>query len=292
MYGLQPFFDPFDEMRRMQRDLDRLNLGLPFQQRSFGGGRPTFTGPPLETFGEETQPLWSPRCDVRESDDFLVVYAELPGLSPQDIKLELEDDNFRISGERKPMTEADEGITWQTMERRFGPFERNIRVPRGVNAQEAKASFENGILRVQIQKPPRFGAIQIMEHEKVKGKEKLREHEEGKEGLGEPTGEVHMEEQPLGEKPTEETQPTRETPEVGKTGGIGEERLREGEQPKQEGGFVEEPRQGETPEGGTFEKSGQKVSETKEETTKFTTYLKDEATTERFDTQPTTGANV
>jgi len=292
MYGLQPFFDPFDEMRRMQRDLDRLNLGSPFQQRSFGGGRPTFTGPPLETFGEETQPVWTPRCDVRDSNDFIVVYAELPGLSPQDIKLELEEDNFRISGERKPLTEADEGITWQTMERRFGPFERNIRVPRGVNAQESKATFENGILRVQIPKPPRFGAIQIMEHEKVKGKEKLREHEEGKERLGEPTREVPTGEQPLREKPTEETQP-RETPEVGKTGGIGEERLREGEQPKQEGGFVEEPRQGETREGGTFEKSGQKVaSETKEETNKFTTQKAEETPTERFDTQPTTGANV
>jgi len=316
MFGWQPFFDPFEEMRRLERDLDRFTL-TPYEQTPFGTRALTGPTPSEQRFGQGTfgpRP-WTPRCDVRESDDFIVVYAELPGLSAQDIKLCLEDENFRICGERKPLAE-DEGITWQTMERRFGPFERNVRVPFGINAKEIKATFDNGILKVKIPKPPRFGAIQIMEHEKVKGKEKVLEHEERKEPLGEPT------EVPTGEKPLksetqrfEQPQVTAETPEVtapehpeerreeGRPSGVqpteppkelGQERVqteKEGisEAPKGQG--VSERPQEEARPSVSFDKTVNESKQTKEETTKLQQTVP-ETPTERLDTQPTTGANV
>jgi HSP20 family protein len=125
----------FEMIRRFSEEMDRAvahmfeNLGLS-QGRGFGG-----------------PPAWAPAVDVFERDNNLVVRAELPGMSKDDINIEMTDEGLLIHGERKKEKEEElEG--WYRSERSYGEFRRLISLPEGVNAEEAKARFENGVLEI------------------------------------------------------------------------------------------------------------------------------------------------
>lgn len=93
--------------------------------------------------------LWTPAIDVSQRDGQYVVHAELPGLKPEDVKVEVLDDALVIEGERKDEHEEDRGGVHRT-ERRYGRFYRAIPLPEGATADQARASFENGVLEVMI----------------------------------------------------------------------------------------------------------------------------------------------
>jgi HSP20 family protein len=90
---------------------------------------------------------WSPAVEVFERDNNLVVRAELPGMSKDDIHVEMTDDGLLIHGERKKEKE-EEHEGWYRSERSYGEFRRLIPIPEGVNTEEAKARFENGVLEI------------------------------------------------------------------------------------------------------------------------------------------------
>jgi HSP20 family protein len=126
---------PFEMMRRFSEEMDRAvghmveDLGLT-HERGFG-----------EMAG------WSPAVEVFERDNDMVVRAELPGMSKDDVKVEMTDEGLLIHGERKrEKTEEHEG--WYRSERSYGEFCRLIPMPEGVNVDEAKARFENGVLEI------------------------------------------------------------------------------------------------------------------------------------------------
>jgi HSP20 family protein len=93
--------------------------------------------------------LWTPAIEVSQRDGRYVVHAELPGLKPEDVKVEVADDALVIEGERKYEHEEDRGGVHRT-ERRYGRFYRAIPLPEGTNAEQARARFENGVLEVMI----------------------------------------------------------------------------------------------------------------------------------------------
>ena len=93
--------------------------------------------------------LWTPAIEVSQRDGQYVVHAELPGLKPEDVKVEVLDDALVIEGERKYEHEEDRGGVHRT-ERRYGRFYRAIPLPEGANADQARARFENGVLEVMI----------------------------------------------------------------------------------------------------------------------------------------------
>ena len=96
---------------------------------------------------------WSPVTDVRESEDGLLVTLELPGLTTEDVKITVENGVLSISGEKKQ--EAKEGEangTYHLAERRYGRFERTLRLPRGVDTDKVRAKFNNGLLNIDIPK--------------------------------------------------------------------------------------------------------------------------------------------
>ena len=95
---------------------------------------------------------WMPAMDLVESDDHFVLRADLPGLSEEDVKIELEDSTLTISGERKSEHESDrEG--YHRVERAFGSFQRSLTLPQGVDPEAVTASFNRGVLEVSIPKP-------------------------------------------------------------------------------------------------------------------------------------------
>ena len=95
---------------------------------------------------------WAPPMDLADAGDHLVLKADLPGLSEEDVRIEVQDRLLTVSGERKAEHEENrEG--YYRMERAFGSFSRSVTLPDGVDAGKIDASFDKGVLEVRIPKP-------------------------------------------------------------------------------------------------------------------------------------------
>jgi HSP20 family protein len=99
-----------------------------------------------------TQRRWIPAMDLVETDEDLVLRADLPGLSEKDVNIEVEDNVLTISGERKTEhEERKEG--YYRVERASGSFTRSLTLPDGIDPDRVRASFDRGVLEVRIPKP-------------------------------------------------------------------------------------------------------------------------------------------
>ena len=96
-----------------------------------------------------------PPADVTVSEGDLVLTMDLPGLTADDVELELVDGYLMVRGERKRPRVTD-GTVFAHSERAFGRFERRIKVPDGVDAEAITASMDNGVLSLLIPKPERL----------------------------------------------------------------------------------------------------------------------------------------
>lgn len=139
--GLEPFrpstwLSPFERMEEMMED---------FFRRPFG--RPFWSGMPRMM--EEIEP--TPSVDIYEEGDNIVLKSEMPGMSKEDVEVNLTDDTITISGEKKK-EEKVEKKNYYRLERSFGSFKRSFALPAGVQSDRAKASFKNGVLEVAIPK--------------------------------------------------------------------------------------------------------------------------------------------
>src|SRR3954449_8680020 len=95
---------------------------------------------------------WMPAMDLVETGEHFVLRADLPGLSEEDVNIEVEDRVLTISGERKAEHETTkEG--YHRVERAFGGFSRSLTLPEGVDPEGVAASFDRGVLEVRIPKP-------------------------------------------------------------------------------------------------------------------------------------------
>jgi HSP20 family protein len=92
---------------------------------------------------------WMPAIEVTQKDGQLVVHADLPGMKPEDVKLEVAGDTLVIEGERKCERKEDKGDIHRT-EVRYGRFFRTIPLPENAKVEQAKASFDNGVLEISI----------------------------------------------------------------------------------------------------------------------------------------------
>jgi HSP20 family protein len=95
---------------------------------------------------------WIPAMDVVETADHFVLRADLPGISENDVNIELDDNVLTISGQRRSEHESrNEG--YYRVERASGSFSRSLTLPEGVDADGIQASFDSGVLEVKIPKP-------------------------------------------------------------------------------------------------------------------------------------------
>jgi HSP20 family protein len=95
---------------------------------------------------------WTPTVEISEQDGKYRILAELPGLSPNDVRVEVDDDALVLQGERQVEREGTEGGIRRS-ERQFGFFYRRIPLPEGANPEQAKAKFHDGILEITIPVP-------------------------------------------------------------------------------------------------------------------------------------------
>jgi HSP20 family protein len=96
---------------------------------------------------------WAPKIDVVQQGNELVVRADLPGMKADDVVVEVTGDTITISGERQQeRTEEHHGV--YRYERTYGSFFREIPLPEGTIAEQAKATFKDGVLEITVPAPP------------------------------------------------------------------------------------------------------------------------------------------
>jgi HSP20 family protein len=126
-------WEPIRELATLQTEMSRLMNGL-FE----GNGRTTQS--------------WVPAVDVWEKESELVYAFDLPGVTLDEISIELHDDTLTVSAERKRSEEvAEDGFV--RFERRFGSFSRAVGVPQGITEDAVKADYRDGVLEVRVAKP-------------------------------------------------------------------------------------------------------------------------------------------
>lgn len=101
-----------------------------------------------------------PEIDVIENDDRIEVKVDLPGFEKENIHVEFNANRLRITGERKTEEETKRNHYFKS-ERVFGRFERAVTLPKGVNAQNIKAVYKNGVLELTIPKTEESKVKQI-----------------------------------------------------------------------------------------------------------------------------------
>lgn len=133
---------PFSFMRRFMSDLDQL-----FADFGLGAAATSRLGE-LGLGGL----AWSPQVDLFERDGQLVLQADLPGMRPDDVRIQLEEGTLIISGEKQHAHEHAEGHVHRC-ERTYGSFMRTIPLPEGIDADAIQASFDNGVLEITAPMP-------------------------------------------------------------------------------------------------------------------------------------------
>lgn len=127
-------FEPFDELSTLKNRIDRMMT--------------RFT-PPFE--GELFTTQWAPPADVLETKEALLIKVELPGLTEKDIKVEVENGVLSITGERK-MEKKEEDKNYYRIERSYGKFIRSFTLPANLYGEKILATYNNGLLEIEIPK--------------------------------------------------------------------------------------------------------------------------------------------
>lgn len=143
-------WEPVRELNTLQNEVNRL----------FG----TFFDTPTTTGGNGGIRRWIPAMDLVETDEHFILRADLPGVSEDDVSIEFEDNVLTISGERK-VEHEDKREGFYRVERATGAFSRSLTLPEGIDVDAVKATFDKGVLEIQIPKPeerkPRRVAISV-----------------------------------------------------------------------------------------------------------------------------------
>ena len=94
---------------------------------------------------------WAPSIDVAETEEEIVVTAELPGIKQEEVDITIADDVLTLKGEKKEEKEVKKK-NYHRIERSYGSFQRSVGLPVGVQADKAKATYKNGVLSITVPK--------------------------------------------------------------------------------------------------------------------------------------------
>jgi len=123
-------WNPFRELDNFNKDVNSFFDLSPF--RFFGG-------------------MNSPRVDVYQTENDIVVKAEIPGISKEDLNVYVDENSVRLSGQSKRDKEYNDENIYRT-ERYYGSFSRTIPLPAEVKPEQAKAEYKDGILSITVPK--------------------------------------------------------------------------------------------------------------------------------------------
>ena len=130
---------PFSFMRRFAEEMDNLFEDFNIRRDWLA----------LVLGSELGAGIWSPQVEMLQRNGELIVRADLPGLTKNDVKVEITDNAITIEGERRGEKE-DKREGFYRSERSYGKFYRRLPIPEGIDVKDAEATFENGVLEVKM----------------------------------------------------------------------------------------------------------------------------------------------
>lgn len=133
--------EPLNLLRQMTSELDRM-FDEPW----------TLLRWPSPEMSMADAPIWAPKVDVVTKDNKLVTRVDLPGMTKEDVVVEVQDGFLTLSGERKKETKEEKDNVYRE-EREYGSFCRTVPLPKGVKADDVNATFNNGVLEVTVPLP-------------------------------------------------------------------------------------------------------------------------------------------
>ncbi len=139
-------WDPFREVSALQERMNRLFSDLR-------------TSSPLRE-EEISQGSWVPPVDIYETEDSLVFKAELPGVTKDDITVEVKDNTMTLKGEKRFEKDVKEE-SYHRVERAYGGFQRAFTLPGMVEQDKVKAKFKDGILEIVLPKAEKAKPKQV-----------------------------------------------------------------------------------------------------------------------------------
>lgn len=141
-------WDPFRDLSNLHRRLDGL-----FED-GFTGLRRAFADEALDAV------TWMPAVDILEKDNQIVLKADLPGIDPKDVEINVENGTLTLRGSRKFASDVKED-DYHRVERVYGSFVRSFRLPGSVDPDKVEASYRNGVLELTLPKRPEAKPKQI-----------------------------------------------------------------------------------------------------------------------------------
>ena len=138
--GLAPYTDPFSLVQQLSNEMDEL-----FE--SFFYDRPAVR----RSRQSELRNLWAPEVEVTQDESQLRISVDLPGISKDNVKVDVREGALTIQGERREeRNEGDEKQGYRRSERRYGSFYRSIPLPEGADAENARAQMKEGVLEITL----------------------------------------------------------------------------------------------------------------------------------------------
>jgi len=141
-------FEPFRDLATLQDRIDRL-----FEE-SLGRLRPDWNGEALQGA------TWSPAVDIVETDNDIVLRADLPGIDPKDVDIQVQNGTLTLKGERQFESDVKED-DFRRVERVYGSFLRSFALPQTVDSENVQAEYRNGVLELKLPKRPEAKPKQI-----------------------------------------------------------------------------------------------------------------------------------
>lgn len=138
-------WDPFRDLLAIQNEMNRL-FG-----RTYGGAGAGMAAGEEGPVATDRQGAWAPSLDVYETSDKVNVLVELPGMSASDVEITVDENVLTLKGER-PFYTGVSDEAFHRIERRFGPFQRRITLPKQSDTNRISASMEAGVLTIGIPK--------------------------------------------------------------------------------------------------------------------------------------------
>lgn len=127
-------WDPFRDFSKAQEQVNR------FLEDAF-----------LRRASDSSLTTWAPEVDIHETEDELVLEADLPGIEEKDLDIRVENNMLTVRGERKFEKKVNEE-NYLRVERAYGSFSRSFSLPHTINAEAIKAEYRNGVLTIHVPK--------------------------------------------------------------------------------------------------------------------------------------------
>ena len=126
-------YEPWSLFDQLRREMERGLSTLPTEESSIATSD------------------WAPAVDIKETDDKFVIVADIPGVKPEDIEVQMENGMLTIKGERET-EKKEEKENYKRIERSYGSFYRRFSLPDTADPESIKAKSDNGVLKITVAK--------------------------------------------------------------------------------------------------------------------------------------------